>query len=81
MSISPRSALHENLSDQIKATRPPNSGVVGFISWSRLAETLRKSREVSPRETIEWFVIEDGGLRIYYGDRETHREALGCRHE
>lgn len=56
-------------SAEIRAEQPPNGGVVGFMSWTRLIETFRETREVNPNETIEAIVLEDNGLRIYYRDR------------
>ena len=69
MSSAPRAAISEHRSAEIRAAVGPRSGVVGFISWSRLAQALRDTQSIGSNETIECFLVEDDGLCIYYGNR------------
>lgn len=45
------------------ADRP--GGVVGFISFSRLIEQLKKAGEFSPTETVTQLEVTDGGINFY----------------
>jgi hypothetical protein len=65
----PKICLNRDRSQEIRSAREPNSGVVGFMSWGRLVEALRETKEVGSTETITDIVLEDDGLRIYYGER------------
>jgi hypothetical protein len=37
-------------------------GIVGFISWRRLSEIFRASKEIQPTEELLSFQIDDRGI-------------------
>lgn len=39
-------------------------GVMGFLSWSQLAEVLRNAKEVRPTEQIVSYRLDDHGIHI-----------------
>lgn len=50
----------------LRDNREATGGVVGFMSWNRLVETLRAAGEVNAHEIISAIVLTDDGLKIYY---------------
>lgn len=42
-----------------------DANLVSFISWGRLAETLKASGEIKPNEELEAFILGDAGIQYY----------------
>ncbi len=42
------------------------SGPMGYMSFRRLAETMRKSGEIAPDEALKHIVVTERGLSLYF---------------
>lgn len=62
----PVAMLHDSHADQLRYVRAPRpSGTVMLVSWTRLADELKRSGLVSSNDVITHFVIDDDGVNLY----------------
>ena len=62
--VHPSSALKLGTENQHIA-----ASVTGFISWSRLIEVFRETREIASNEEVEGLLLRDNGIQFYVRNR------------
>ena len=61
-----KTMLHPTLAPRLRGPGTHiDANVAGFISWERLIEALRESRNLHPEETVEAFVLTDDGVHVH----------------